>query len=108
MDLAVLLKQARDLRTDPHFTGELVIKNGQLVIEKRHLKSINNIHTWTTAFLIYMSIYLEKFPGKAQELIKYMHSIRLAAGRPGHLGWSKYDEQFRLKKERHPTSSWGS
>ena len=23
------------------------------------------------------------------------------------MGWAKYDEQFRLKKERYPTSSWG-
>ena len=54
-----------------------------------------------------MSVYLEKFPGKSQELIKYMHDIRLAASRQGHVGWAKYDEQFRLKKERYPTSSWG-
>lgn len=107
IDLPLLLKQARDLRTDPHITGELVIKNGQLVIEKQHLKPINNINTWTTAFTIFMSIYLEKFPGKAQDMLKYMHNIRLAAGRQGHLGWAKYDEQFRLKMERHPTSSWG-
>ena len=86
IDLPLLLKQARDLRTDPHITGELVIKNGQLVIEKQHLKSINNINTWTTAFTIFMSIYLEKFPGKAQDMLKYMHNIRLAAGRQGHLG----------------------
>ena len=36
-----------------------------------------------------------------------MHDIRLAASRQGHTGWAKYDEQFRLKKERYPTSSWG-
>ena len=36
-----------------------------------------------------------------------MHDIRLAASRQGHVGWAKYDEQFRLKKERYPTSSWG-
>lgn len=107
IDLPLLFKQVRDLRTDPHITGELVIKNGQLVIEKQHLKSINNITTWTTAFTIFMSIYLEKFPGKAQDMLKYMHNIRLAAGRQGHLGWAKYDERFRLKMERHPTSSWG-
>ncbi len=94
IDLPLLLKQVRDLRTDPHNTGELVIKNGQLVIEKQHLKPINNINTWTTAFTIFMSIYLEKLQGKVQDMLKYMHNIRLAASRQGHLGWSKYDEQF--------------
>uniref|UniRef100_A0A8W8L937 Tyr recombinase domain-containing protein n=1 Tax=Magallana gigas TaxID=29159 RepID=A0A8W8L937_MAGGI len=69
IDLPLLLKQARDLRTDPHITGELVIKNGQLVIEKQHLKPINNINTWTTAFTIFMSIYLEKFPETRGEVI---------------------------------------
>ena len=54
-----------------------------------------------------MSIYLEKFPGKVQEILKYFHGIRLAASREGHAGWANYDEQFRLKKERHPSSSWG-
>lgn len=101
------MKHVRDLRTDPRITGELVIKSVQLVIEKQHLKLINNINTWTTAFTIFMAIYLEKFPGKAQDMLKYMHNIRLAAGRQGHLGWAKYDKQFRLKMERHPTSSWG-
>lgn len=102
-DLPLLVKQARDLQTDPCITGELVIKNGQLVIEKQHLKPINNINTWT----IFMAIYLKEFPGKAQDMLKYMHTIRFAAGKQGHLGWAKYDEQFRLKMERHPTSSWG-
>ncbi|XP_048757723.2 uncharacterized protein LOC125668030 [Ostrea edulis] len=107
IDLPLLLKQARDLRTEPHVTGELVIRNGQITIEKQQLKTINSIHTWTTAFMIYMSIFLEKSPHKGQELLKYMHNIRLAANRSGHSGWAKYDEQFRLKKERHPTLPWG-
>lgn len=45
-----------------------------------------------------MYIYLEKFPGKGQELLKYIHNNRLAASRMGHAGWSKYDEQYRFKK----------
>ena len=36
-----------------------------------------------------------------------MHNVRLAASRVGHNGWSKYDEQYRLKKERNPSVSWG-
>ena len=37
-----------------------------------------------------------------------MHNIRLAANRVGHNGWSKHDEQHRLKKERLSYSSWGT
>ena len=68
--LPLLLKQARDLYTDAHNTGELVIKNGQPVVARQHVRAITNIHTWTTDFIVYMSIYLEKFPGKAQEMLR--------------------------------------
>ena len=50
IDLALLLKQSRDLRTEAHTTGEIILKNGQLVIEKQHLKPLNNIQAWTTAY----------------------------------------------------------
>ena len=53
-----------------------------------------------------MSIMLEKWPGKAQVYLKYMHVIRLAASRVSNLGWVSYDEQFRLRKARAPQSSW--
>ena len=58
IDLALLLKQARDLRTEVHTTGEIILKNGLLVIEKQHLKPLNNIQAWTTSFInICPSIY---------------------------------------------------
>ena len=50
IDLALLLKQSRDLRTEAHTPGEIILKNGQLVIEKQHLKPLNNIQAWTTAY----------------------------------------------------------
>ena len=55
---------------------------------------------------IYVHLFREN-SSKAQELLRYMHNIRLAASRVGHSGWARYDEQFRLKKKRHPSSSWG-
>ena len=36
---------------------------------------------------MYMSVLLEKFPGKAKYML-YMYNIRLAASRVGHYGWS--------------------
>lgn len=41
--------------------------------------SLNNIEIWTSVFMIYMAILLEKLPMKAQEYLKYMQSIRLAS-----------------------------
>ena len=43
-----------------------------------------------------MYVYLEKFPGTPQELIKYVHDIKLATNSKGHVGCAKYDEQFRF------------
>jgi hypothetical protein len=36
-----------------------------------------------------------------------MFSIKLGASRSKDLGWRDYDQQFRMKKERSPSLSWG-
>jgi hypothetical protein len=41
-----------------------------------------------------MGVMLEKWPSKGQELLKYMHNVRLAASRMSGVGWSVYDEQY--------------
>ena len=78
VDLEVLLKRSRDLRGDPTSSGELVMTNGHLVVEKQQSKPINTIQTRASAFIVFLSVYLEKFSGKSQELTKYMHDIRFA------------------------------
>lgn len=102
----LLLKSAKELAVDPMLDGDLVLKGGTLTVINKKSDAIHNIHTWTTAFIIYMDILLERWPGKAREYLKYMHNIRLAATRNPQ-GWVAYDEQFRLKKVRFPSSSWG-
>lgn len=102
----LLLKTAKELAADPMLDGDLVLKGGTLTVINKKSDSIHNIHTWTNAFIIYMDILLDKWPGKAKEYLKYMHNIRLAATRNAN-GWVAYDEQFRLKKVRFPSSSWG-
>jgi hypothetical protein len=89
--------------------ADLIIKGGKLAVERKvQQKSIYNINLWTSAFIIFTSIMIEKHPGKAQELLKYLRDIRLAAYRaPSALAWVQYDEQFRLKKSKNPSSSWG-
>jgi hypothetical protein len=36
-----------------------------------------------------------------------MLNIKLGASRSKDLGWRDYDQQFRMKKERNPSLSWG-
>ena len=105
IDLSLLLKTARDLETDMT-QGELKIQDGKIIISKNERSSYLTIERWTSAFLIYMSIYLEKYRTRAQELLKYMRDIRLAASRSN--GWFKYDEQFRLRMSADIHSSWAS
>ena len=57
------------------------------------------IEKWTSAFLIFMYIYLEKFgqhiPQKALDLLQYLETIRFAAIQYGGSGWLRYDEHVR-------------
>jgi hypothetical protein len=68
-------------------------------------KKITSIEQWTSAFIIFSSIYCSAHPNRFNELLKYMHIIRLSTERSS-LGWRYYDEQFRLRKAQNPSSSW--
>jgi len=108
LDLGILLKSHRDLAMDyMPLDGDLSIKGGMLTVVNKKSTPLSNIHVWTSAFLIYASVILEKWPNKGLEILKYMQTIRTAAARGCNEGWIRYDEQFRLKKALDPSSSWG-
>jgi hypothetical protein len=46
---------------------------------------------WSSAFMIYASLMLEKFSNKGLEFFKYMHTVRMAPSRGYSLGWVNYD-----------------
>jgi hypothetical protein len=106
IDMSLMLKSGKDLVYDSQLNGELAVKGGQLTVLQQKHNQIKHIHTWTSAFINFMSIMLEKWPDKAQVYLKYMHVVRLAASRVSNLGWVSYDEQFSLRKARVPQSSW--
>ncbi|CAG2254710.1 unnamed protein product [Mytilus edulis] len=105
--LGLLLKSAAVLGSDSTLDGDFVLKGGALTVVNKKPDSLNNIEIWTSVFMIYMAILLEKWPMKAQEYLKYMQSIRLASSRGTNNGWAVYDDHYRLKKEHFPSSSWG-
>lgn len=106
VDLSTLLKSPRELANFPEQEGDLVVRSGRMKVEAAPSRPLTNIHTWTSAFMVFMSVLLEKNVQLAQELLKYMRDIRFAASK-SH-GWVTYDEQFRLRKARKPNSSWGT
>ena len=75
-----------------------MLKGGTITDVNKKSDSINNIHNWTTAFIIHMDILLKKWPSKAKEYLKCMHNIRLASARSSNNGWVIYDEQFSQKR----------
>ncbi len=63
-------------------------------------KEIFSIEVWSDAFLVYMSIYLEKHPKEARYMLKYASVIRQFAQKIKGLGWKSYDENLRKRIER--------
>ncbi|XP_076079815.1 uncharacterized protein LOC143049927 [Mytilus galloprovincialis] len=98
IDLNVLLKSTRDLVNEQNLEGELVVKGGVLSLVNQKKSPIKSIYVWTSAFMIYGSVVLEKWPNKGLEFFKYMQTVRMAASRGYSGGWVHYDEQFRLRK----------
>ena len=74
---------------------------------KQPSKNINDINTLIDAFLIYSSIYVGAHPDSRQTILKYLYNVKLGAKRSTGLGWKDYDQQFRLKKAKDPSVSWG-
>ena len=57
------------------------------------------IHQWTDAFLLFMAVYIEKFPDQAPHLLKYCYFIRDMHKMLGDGSWRLYDEEFRQLRE---------
>ena len=103
VDLATLLVNSKTADLDE----KVMVLNSkdELVTKAKTTKSITSIKMWTDAFLIYISIYTSLHQDKFQEMLKYMHDVRIGSDRSGN--WKAYDEQFRLKLVSDPTKSWG-
>ena len=57
---------------------------------------VMSIEQWTSAFLVFASIYVVQHPDQARQLLKYADTIRSAAFHRAGYGWHDYDIQFCL------------
>ena len=97
----------RHFHSSPNSLTLSLDSSGQLLLKDAKKKpQITSILGWTDAFLVLSSIFIGAHPGRAQELLKYMHVIRMAAARFAGRGWMEYDRQFRLRQQFHPNRSW--
>ena len=110
INLALLLKGSIEL--SEICSGGTLHINEKGCIESRPKKSkqtICNIDEWTDAFIIFSSVYLQKFTEKNIEILKYMSIIREAATRYPLSAWISYDQQFRFRQANENTrQAWGS
>ncbi len=94
--------------TPPSLSLAIVKQGDNRVLGPQETKppALESIEEWTSAFMVYMSVYLEVHSTRAIEMLKYMDTIRSAAHQSGGMGWRTYDEQFRLKQAVNPAQSW--
>lgn len=60
------------------------------------------INQWTSAFLIFSSIYIQKTPSDAAHLFKYIYMIRDMSFTTKNDSWRYYDEEFRKLRQSSP------
>ena len=65
------------------------------------------IENWTSAFLIYASIYCEQHADRAVAIFKYMDIIRKAQMHFSGYAWLDYDEEFRARMSLNSQKPWG-
>lgn len=109
IDLSLLLKQnVVSNLNDNHNTLQII--DGKIIVQpkSKKIKSIDNIKTWTDAFIVYLQVILDNHPTKANELLKYMSVIRSLAEETITERWVQYDQQFRLRISRNPSKSWAN
>jgi hypothetical protein len=59
-----LLKSARELANDNNVQGNITLRGNSLTVVNKSTQPNKNIHVWSSAFMIYGSLMLEKFPSK--------------------------------------------
>ena len=102
IDIGLLLPKVNLQPDFQKFSLEVSPNADISLVPKSKTKKIFSIELWTTAFLRYIAVYTEKFPGENQQLLKYCEIIRDLAQRKHGLAWSHYDQNFRLLRENFP------
>lgn len=110
VNLALLLQQNFDILNETTKSKCLTVVNGNVVVntDNKHLKikNIENINTWTDAFINFSKIVIQRHPLLAMDLLSYMALIRSVESDAPFVRLYQYDQQFRLKVSQNPSKSW--
>lgn len=96
VDLCLLLSR----RTTQSYNIQL--QDNQLTMVPKKKVFQLNIEQWNQAFTIYMSIYVEKFPNQAANMLQYIGHIQEMAQESGEVAARHYDETFRKWRQTTP------
>ncbi len=108
----LLIPTLDDIRVKGDQPGTLVVENGFFEVkgnwESCQIKSFSQ---WSTAFEVYMAVYLVTHPKETFLMLYYIRTLRRFSDQMAHKGvdsWLLYDKCFRMRKARCGTSmSWG-
>nr|XP_054757502.1 uncharacterized protein LOC129263623 [Lytechinus pictus] len=103
VELGHLLKGGSPTCSDMTLTLDQASGGFQLRPQSRPI-AIRSIEQWTSAMLIYLSIFAERHNERCREVLKYMSVVRTAAA--SNYNWREYDVQFRLRHATQPELSW--
>lgn len=97
IDLSLLLQSREDPISLNMSSGSVIVQQGS---SKPKLPL--SVQQWTDAFLIFMGMFIEKYPEQAPHLLKYCYFIREMNKILGDKAWRIYDENSRMLKESNP------
>ena len=87
IDFHLLIKICMELANEQGIEGDLAVKGVSLAVVNKTSNPIRNIYVWSSAFMVYASVMLEKWPNKGIAFFKYMHSQNGSfKGLPSRLG----------------------
>lgn len=93
IDLSLLLSRRASQ------TYNIQMQNNQLTMVPKQKTFALNMDQWNRAFTIYMSIYVERHPEQATNMLQYMGNIQEMANEAGETTAKYYDSQFRRWRE---------
>ena len=67
IDFHLLLKSARELVNEQGIECDLAVKGGSLAVVNKTSNPIRNIRAWSSAFMVYARVMLDKWPNKGIE-----------------------------------------
>jgi hypothetical protein len=74
-------------------------------VPQQQKRSFLTIQQWDSAFAIYMSVYLQRYPLQVADLLQYSQQIKSMAANSAR--WWQYDENFRRHRAQTQIS-WAS